>query len=260
MSSIGAKPLLIAKDISFQFTKNCNYSFSRNEVFIYCQDQNSKTWSIELKGNYTKLTEKVPQTFGIRFYLNENIQNLQELSETHYQLKPGLAHQLKLEKLTKKTQDSSQTTSKRQEKLQARNKNLLWGSLRQKLKAGLEASSQGLKLGLNLSGLGFKAFKEEENTLLLKLGFSHTIKVHLPSDIQFHLGSDTNNPSPATSKTEGQKILLVASNKTLLHSIADQISKLRSPEPYKGKGIIIQKPEILRKLKLQRKQGKKKSN
>lgn len=252
MSSIGAKAIEIPKDIYFSLAKTCTYQKSQREIFFYSQNQDSEDWSLELKGNYSTLKEKIPQDFGIRFYLKENIQDLQN----PYNLKEGLAFSLKIEKLSETLKKERQKTSKRQAKVSAKNTNLLWGSLRQNFAADLEAASQGLSLSLTLSGLGFKAFKEDKNSLLLKVGFSHTIKLNLPSDLDFNIGTESSNRSTG----EGQKIVLKASNKTLLHSIADQISKLRSPEPYKGKGIIIQKPEILQKLKLQRKQGKKKSN
>jgi len=261
MSSIGAKPIQIPKDISFSFPENCNYQISQKDIFFYSTEESKEDWILELKGNYSSLKEKIPQDFGIRFYLKEAIAKPQ--LEKTYNLKEGLAIQLKLEKrdlteLKKDLPKRFQQNSKRQCKILAKNTNILWGSLRQNLAAGLEAASQGLSLSLNLSGLGFKAFKEENQSLLLKLGFSHNLKILLPSEIEFSIGTEASNRSPA--KAEGQKILLKSSNKTLLHSIADQISKLRSPEPYKGKGIIIQKPEILQRLKLQRKQGKKKSN
>jgi ribosomal protein L6P/L9E len=274
MSSIGSKTIPIPKDLSFSFSKHCSYHISKNEIFIYSipkTSQSSDFWILELKGNFSSLQKKIPQTFGIRFFLNLDAKNLEDpfslspntaQSAQLFQL-DSLIEKLRLPDPSRDLHSPTKSFSKREERVLLKQQDSLWGSLRQDLATAFEAASLGLSLSLNLSGLGFKAFKEDplQKILLLKLGFSHTIKVLLPQSIDFSLSSDSGLSSSSTSiNTEGQKILLKSSDKSLLHSIADQISKLRSPEPYKGKGIIIQKPQILQKLKLQRKQGKKKSN
>ena len=78
-----------------------------------------------------------------------------------------------------------------------------------------------------LVGVGFKA-TNEGNILDLILGFSHHIYFEIPKEI--------------TIKTETEKgknpiITLESADKQLIGQVAAKIRSLRSPEPYKGKGI-----------------------
>lgn len=79
---------------------------------------------------------------------------------------------------------------------------------------------------LNLVGLGFKITKEEENKLVFSLGFSHTIKYNLPSNISLY-----------SLKNRNTIYLLTGPEYSKLKQEAANIIKLKKPEPYKGKGI-----------------------
>lgn len=94
----------------------------------------------------------------------------------------------------------------------------------------------GFYVKLQIVGVGYKAFLEE-NSLVLKLGFSHNIYYKIPKDI--------------TIKILNQKLLtllIIGNDFQRTNQIAAEIRKLRTVEPYKGKGIkyfdeIVKKKE-----------------
>jgi large subunit ribosomal protein L6 len=109
----------------------------------------------------------------------------------------------------------------------------------------LTQSCLGVVLGyrrqLNLTGIGYTAALEPENNktfLLLKLGFSHNVKILIPSYIKIDC------PKPRIILVKGTSLQKV-------NNFAALIRDLKLPNPYKEKGLYY-KGEIL-KLK----QGKK---
>lgn len=102
--------------------------------------------------------------------------------------------------------------------------------------------SKGYRKKLRLFGVGFRA-SILNNTLNLKIGFSHEIKYEIPTDVQILCG-----------KSKG--ILLFLRGKELYRvcQVAAEIRALRYPDAYKGKGIHYDK-EIL-KLKKGKREGK----
>jgi large subunit ribosomal protein L6 len=95
---------------------------------------------------------------------------------------------------------------------------------------------------LKLIGVGFKA-TVIENTLKLKLGFSHEIEYTFPTEVTI---------TPATSK--GTILLIKGPELTQVNQVAADIRRLRQPDAYKGKGIHYYN-EIL-KLKKGKREGK----
>ncbi len=96
--------------------------------------------------------------------------------------------------------------------------------------------SQGFSKVLEIEGIGYRVEKEGE-ILVLKLGFSHPIRYHLPAGLKVEIIKN------------GLKIS--GFDKALVGKVAAEIRNLKKPEPYKGKGIKYQ-GEIIR-----RKTGKK---
>ncbi len=87
--------------------------------------------------------------------------------------------------------------------------------------------STGYKIEQELVGVGYRA-SNQGNLLDLVLGYSHHVVFDLPSEIKV-----------ATRQDKGQNpiITLESHDKQLLGQVAAKIRSLRTPEPYKGKGI-----------------------
>ena len=87
--------------------------------------------------------------------------------------------------------------------------------------------SEGYKKEMELVGVGYRASASGQ-VLELSLGFSHAIFIKLPQEIKVEAKSERNkNPL----------IILESSDKQLLGQVCAKIRSLRTPEPYKGKGI-----------------------
>ena len=99
--------------------------------------------------------------------------------------------------------------------------------------------SEGYTKGLEIIGVGYR-FAVSGNTLTINAGYSHPVKMEVPTGITVK----------AISNTE---IELSGIDKVAIGEFAANIRKVRAPEPYKGKGIRL-KGEYVR-----RKEGKKAS-
>lgn len=96
----------------------------------------------------------------------------------------------------------------------------------------IKGISKKFKLQLILKGIGFKIFIEN-NILHLKVGFSHIIKIAIPNNIQ--IINQNNN-------------LICSSNNFIeLTQFIYKIRKIKQPEPYKGKGLLLKNEKILLK-------------
>lgn len=81
---------------------------------------------------------------------------------------------------------------------------------------------QGFEKELELQGVGYRA-KQEDDNLVLSLGYSHPIKVTPPPGIKLSVSEN--------------KIKVWGIDKSLVGQVASDIRRLRPPDPYKGKGI-----------------------
>ena len=88
----------------------------------------------------------------------------------------------------------------------------------------LEGITKGYEKKLLLVGVGYKAKLEGSNKLMLSLGKSHPDIYNIPEDVKISLPNQT-------------EIILTSIDKVKLGQVAADIRSLRSPEPYKGKGI-----------------------
>ena len=87
--------------------------------------------------------------------------------------------------------------------------------------------SEGYKKEMEVVGVGYRA-ANTGNTLELTLGFSHQIVFVLPKEITVTTTAD---------KGKNPTITLESVDKQLIGQVAAKIRSLRTPEPYKGKGI-----------------------
>lgn len=99
----------------------------------------------------------------------------------------------------------------------------LYGSILSLIKNKIYGVSQGYLLYLRLVGIGYRCSLENQ-TLSLKVGFSHDVKYKIPSSIRIFL-------------IEPTLICLFGLDKNQITQIAAQIRHIKPPSPYKGKGI-----------------------
>ena len=97
--------------------------------------------------------------------------------------------------------------------------------------------SEGYKKVLELVGVGYRATSAGQ-VLELALGYSHPIHIELPSEIKVEA---------VTDRKSNPVITLETADKQLLGQVCAKIRSLRSPEPYKGKGVRFVGEVIRRK-------------
>jgi large subunit ribosomal protein L6 len=93
--------------------------------------------------------------------------------------------------------------------------------------------SEQFKLTLVLKGVGYRAAVQGKE-VVLNLGYSHPVKIEIPETISVEIAQNTT-------------INLKSCDKELLGLFAANIRAWRRPEPYKGKGILYEGEQILRK-------------
>jgi large subunit ribosomal protein L6 len=87
--------------------------------------------------------------------------------------------------------------------------------------------STGYKKNQELVGVGYKASTQGQN-LDLVLGYSHHVVFEMPAEIKV---------SAKQEKGQNPIITLESADKQLIGAVAAKIRSLRTPEPYKGKGV-----------------------
>ena len=93
--------------------------------------------------------------------------------------------------------------------------------------------SEQFDLTLELKGVGYRAVVQGKE-LVLNLGYSHQVKMEIPSTVSVEVVQNTT-------------INLKSCDKELLGQFAANIRSWRQPEPYKGKGILYKGEQIIRK-------------
>ena len=96
--------------------------------------------------------------------------------------------------------------------------------------------SEGYKTEQELVGVGYRAANKGQ-LLELSLGYSHNVTFELPKEIKV---------TTTTEKGQNPKVILECADKQLIGMVAAKIRSLRTPEPYKGKGIKFT-GEVLRR-------------
>ena len=115
--------------------------------------------------------------------------------------------------------------------------NMLHGTMNANLSNLIKGVKEGYSKGLEIIGIGYK-FNLKGNNLVINAGYSHPVELAIPTGIKVEVVSNT-------------EITISGSDKVMVGEFASCVRKVRSPEPYKGKGIRY-KDEYVR-----RKEGKK---
>ena len=112
----------------------------------------------------------------------------------------------------------------------------LWGTYASHISNMIEGVNKDYEKKLMVEGVGYKA-EMKGNTLVLNVGFSHSIEVEIPEGLKVTV--------------EKNEITVAGIDKEQVGQFASKVRAYKKPEPYKGKGIRYS-DEVVR-----RKQGKK---
>lgn len=93
--------------------------------------------------------------------------------------------------------------------------------------------TQGFNKSLELVGVGYRANKQGKN-LVLNVGYSHPVEIVPEEGIEINV--EGNN-----------KVIVSGIDKQRVGEVAANIRSVRSPEPYKGKGIRYEGEHVRRK-------------
>ncbi len=93
--------------------------------------------------------------------------------------------------------------------------------------------TEGYRRNLEIHGVGYRAALDGK-TLVLSVGYSHPVRMVPPDGIEYAL----ENPT---------RLSVVGIDKQLVGEEAARIRRVRSPEPYKGKGIRYAGERVRRK-------------
>ncbi|MDO4492923.1 MAG: 50S ribosomal protein L6 [Clostridia bacterium] len=94
-------------------------------------------------------------------------------------------------------------------------------------------TTTGFTKNLEIVGVGYRA-QMQGNKLVLNLGYSHPVEFEQTADIKFEA------PAPT-------KIVVSGIDKQKVGQVAAEIRAVRSPEPYKGKGVRYEGEVVRRK-------------
>ncbi len=112
-------------------------------------------------------------------------------------------------------------------------RNPAFGTMRAKLNNMVLGVTTGFSRSLEIQGTGYRAAMEG-GTLVLQLGFSHSIRYEAPQGITVKVESPT-------------RIKVSGADKAQVGQAAANIRGFRPPEPYKGKGVRYEGEYVRRK-------------
>ena len=107
-----------------------------------------------------------------------------------------------------------------------------WGTMRALAANAVKGVAEGFSKILEIEGIGFRASLEGK-TLVLNVGFTHSIKYLPPEDVAIII--------------EKGAIKVTGINKSVVGEVAAKIRAFKKPEPYKGTGIRYRGAVIRRK-------------
>ncbi len=93
--------------------------------------------------------------------------------------------------------------------------------------------TDGYRRNLEIHGVGYRAALDGK-TLVLSVGYSHPVRMVPPDGIEYALDGPT-------------RLSVIGIDKQLVGEEAARIRQVRSPEPYKGKGIRYAGERVRRK-------------
>ena len=110
----------------------------------------------------------------------------------------------------------------------------LYGTYRSIIYNMIKGVTDGFYKKLELQGVGYRSQIDGKN-LILNVGYSHPVKILAPEGIKLSVEGNTN-------------VTVTGLDKELVGQIAANIRLVRTPEPYKGKGIRYQGEYVRKKV------------
>lgn len=109
----------------------------------------------------------------------------------------------------------------------------LHGATRANVANMVEGVTKGFKKTMKLVGVGYRA-QFKGTTLTLTVGYSNPVEMEKPEDLEINVPDNTT-------------IEISGINKEHVGDFAAEVRAVRSPEPYKGKGIRYENEHIIRR-------------
>jgi len=106
------------------------------------------------------------------------------------------------------------------------------GTARALLNNMAQGVSQGIRVELELRGVGYRAAAQGNSAVQLSLGYSHPVVHQLPQGVTVETPSQTS-------------IVLLGIDRQKVNEEAAKIRRYREPENYKGKGIRYLNEKVL---------------
>lgn len=110
---------------------------------------------------------------------------------------------------------------------------MLHGTTRSVVNNMVVGVSEGYSKKLEIIGVGYRA-QMQGNKLVLSLGLSHPVEFETPEGLEIEVPSNT-------------EIIIKGADKEAVGALAANIRAVRSPEPYKGKGVRYEGEYVRRK-------------
>ncbi len=121
---------------------------------------------------------------------------------------------------------------------ESREARAMWGTTRSIIAKHIAGLTKCFEKKIDMIGVGYRA-AVQGNKLVMQLGYSHDVEYDIPSDVKISC------EKPTTIVVQGVSAQRVG-------QVVRELQVYRKPEPYKGKGLIIQGQYVYRK------EGKKK--
>jgi len=110
---------------------------------------------------------------------------------------------------------------------------MLHGTTRSVVNNMVEGVTDGFSKKLEIIGVGYRA-QLQGKKLVLSLGLSHPVEFETPEGLEIEVPSNT-------------EIIIKGADKEAVGALAANIHAVRSPEPYKGKGVRYEGEYVRRK-------------
>jgi large subunit ribosomal protein L6 len=107
-------------------------------------------------------------------------------------------------------------------KEEGENTSVLWGTFASHVSNMIEGVSKGFQKKLQVEGIGYRV-EQKGTSLNFSLGFSHPVEIPVPEKIKVAI--------------EKNVLTISGNDKEEVGSFAANLRALKTPEPYKGKGI-----------------------
>lgn len=88
--------------------------------------------------------------------------------------------------------------------------------------------TNGHKKSLEIRGVGYRA-QVQGTSLVLNVGYSHEVRLQAPKGITFEVSAE--------ERGKNTEISVTGIDKALVGQVAADVRKVRTPDPYKGKGL-----------------------